>query len=300
MGMVHISNSTILEELTKALFSVVGRRTSVKTADTTIGTLIRTLEGRFNFLKSIEISEHNPTDEKFFVHVSNDIDDIPRDLIGKAIESMIRVVYSDLDEKAGLYFITELKECAGKDLTDNIIHCGVDLDQIQIEQHITYRRLKRKKDIEKAAKSGKLNKDKPDNLIGYTWDNVSGWKHEPNSKYCTLYDKQGKVLDRLNLDRIIQNYVEKLSGYIEVDPEKLEKETRIYEKDYNLLKLMLERDMDAETAMHMLGISREDLNEMIRKLSEMELLQYADYDTLELTDIGVSYLTKKEGRKNKK
>ena len=300
MGMVNISNSTMLKELTKALFSVVGRRTSVKSADATIGSLIRTLEGKFHFLKSIEIREHNPADEGFEVHVSNDIDSVPNELIGKAIESMIRLVYGDLDEKAGLYFITELKEYASKDLIDGILHCGVDLDQIQIEQHITYRRLKKKKDIAKAAMSGKLAKEKPDNLIGYTWDNVSGWKHEPNSKYCTLYDKQGKVLDRLNLDRIIKNYVEKLSGYIEVDREKLEKETRIYEKDYNLLKLMLERDMDAETAMHVLGISREDLNEMIRKLSEMELLQYADHDTIELTDIGVSYLSKKEGEKGKK
>jgi len=300
MGMVNISNSIMLKELTKALFSVVGRRTSVKSADATIGSLIKTLEGKFHFLKSIEICEHNPADEGFEVRVSNDIDRIPHELIGKAIESMIRVIYGDLDEKAGLYFITELKEYTSKDLIDSISRCGVDLDQIQIEQHITYRRLKRKKDIANAAMSGKLAKDKPDNLIGYTWDNVSGWKHEPNSKYCTLYDKQGKVLDRLNLDRIIKNYVEKLSGYIEVDREKLEKETRIYEKDYNLLKLMLERDMDAETAMHVLGISREDLNEMIRKLSEMELLQYADHDTIELTDMGVSYLSKKEGEKGKK
>lgn len=300
MGMANISNSIMVKELTKALFSVVGRRTSVKSADATIGSLIKTLEGKFHFLKSIEICEHNPADEGFEVRVSNDIDRIPHELIGKAIESMIRVIYGDLDEKAGLYFITELKEYASKDLIDSILRCGVDLDQIQIEQHITYRRLKKKKEIAKAAMSGKLAKDKPDNLIGYTWDNVSGWKHEPNSKYCTLYDKQGKVLDRLNLDRIIKNYVEKLSGYIEVDREKLEKETRIYEKDYNLLKLMLERDMDAETAMHVLGISREDLNEMIRKLSEMELLQYADHDTIELTDIGVSYLSKKEGEKGKK
>jgi hypothetical protein len=106
------------------------------------------------------------------------------------------------------------------------------------------------------------------------------------------------MLDRLNLDRIIQNYVEKLSGYIDVDPREIEKETEIYSKEYDLLKLLLERDMDAETAIHMLKISKNELNNMIRKLSQMEMLQYVDYNTIELTDVGIGYLSKKE--KNKK
>lgn len=52
--------------------------------------------------------------------------------------------------------------------------------------------------------------------------------------------------------------------------------------------------MDAETAMHMLNISRNELNNMIRKLSQMEMLQYIDYNTIELTDVGVGYLSKKD------
>ncbi|MCK5635972.1 MAG: hypothetical protein KAH91_01020, partial [Thermoplasmatales archaeon] len=111
------------------------------------------------------------------------------------------------------------------------------------------------------------------------------------------YDKQGNVLDRLNLDRIIQNYVERLSGYIDVDPREVEKQTSVYEKEYELLKLLLEKDMDADTALHMLHISQEELNNIIRKLSQMEMLQYASHDTIELTDIGVGYISKKEKTK---
>jgi hypothetical protein len=108
-----------------------------------------------------------------------------------------------------------------------------------------------------------------------------------------LYDKQGNVVDRLNLDRIIQNYVEKLSGVTDVDIREIEKDAVVYEKEYELLKLMLERDMDAETAMHVLKISREELNGMIKKLSEMEMLQFVDYNTLEITETGIGYLSKK-------
>jgi hypothetical protein len=105
------------------------------------------------------------------------------------------------------------------------------------------------------------------------------------------------VLDRLNIDRIIQNYVERLSGYIDVDPREIEKETAVFEKEYELLKLLLERDMDAETAMTLLHITKDGLNDMIRKLSQMEMLQYIDFNTIELTDVGIGYLSKKDKTK---
>ncbi len=178
-----------------------------------------------------------------------------------------------------------------------IINCEVDLDQIQFEQHYAYRRRVRKQEIAEAEKEGRVKSKRPDNLLGYSWGNVSYWRHEPGSKYCTLFDKAGNVLDQLNLDRIIQNYIERLSGYVDIDPREIEKETRIYEKEYELLQLLLEHDMDADTALHKLNISREELNYMIRKLSHMELLQYIDYNTVELTDVGIGYLSNKGKKK---
>ena len=60
---------------------------------------------------------------------------------------------------------------------------------------------------------------------------------------------------------------------------------------------MFERDMDAETAMREVGLSREELNEIINKLSEMEMLQYVSYNTVELTDAGISYISSEKGKK---
>jgi len=219
--------------------------------------------------------------------------------IGKAIEAIIRVIYNDLNEEAGLYFVTELKQYVGEQATNGITECDVDLDQIQLEQHYAYRRRKRKKAISESVKRGDTGSKQPENLLGYIWSNVSSWKHESDSKFCTLYDKEGKVLDRLNIDRIIQNYVEKLSGHESMEPSEIEKETRIYEKEYGLLKLMLERDMDAEMAARLLHISEQKLRKMISKLSQMEMLQYISHDTLELTDTGISYLSsEKKKQKN--
>ncbi len=295
--MVKYKNSVLLEAILTALYNVASRRTSLKYADETIGSTIKTLEGKFEFMKYINISKSDISEQGFAISFDSDIDNVRPEIIGKAIEALIRVIYNDIGNEAGLYFVTELKELAGDEISKMIINCEVDLDQIQFEQHYAYRRRVRKQEIAEAEKEGRVKSKRPDNLLGYSWGNVSYWRHEPGSKYCTLFDKAGNVLDQLNLDRIIQNYIERLSGYVDIDPREIEKETRIYEKEYELLQLLLEHDMDADTALHKLNISREELNYMIRKLSHMELLQYIDYNTVELTDVGIGYLSNKGKKK---
>ena len=277
--MEKIRNSVLFEAFLKALYIVASRRTTSKYADESIGSTIKTLENRYDFMKFVNINKSEFPKEGYSISVSSDIDRVQPELIGKAIEALIRVVYNDLSTDAGLYFVSEIKDQAGEEITRMISDFDVDLDQVQLEQHYAFRRLERKKQ---------------ENLLGYTWDKVSHWKHEPGSKYCTLYDKQGNILDRLNLDSIIQNYVEKLSGYTDVDERQLGRELSIYEKEYALLKLLLEQDMDADTAMHQLKVSREELNNMIKKLSQMEMLHYVDFNTVEITDAGIGFLSKKD------
>jgi hypothetical protein len=287
-------NSVLLGSVLKAIFNVASRRTSTKSADESINSTIKTLENKYDFLKYVSVDQQDMASGAFAINISPDIDSVHPEKMGRAIESLIRVVYNDLSAEAGLYFITELKEIAGDDVTKEILDYDIDLDQVQLEQHHAFKRRERKRAIAESAKFGRTDKGKSENLLGYSWGTVSYWRHEPGSKFCTLYDKKGNVLDRLNLDRIIENYVERLTEYTGMDESEIEKEASIYAKEYELLKLLLERDMDVETAMHMLKISRDELNKIISKLAEMEMLQYVDFNTIELTDAGVGYLTKKE------
>ena len=291
--MEQIKNSVLLRSALTAIYNVASRRTSSKSADEAIGSTIKTLERKYDFLRHVNFDQKDVTTGDFAISFTEDIDAVNPAIVGRALEALIRVVYNDIGSEAGLYFVTELKQLAGDDVTRAFMDREIDLDQVQLEQHYAYNRQERKKTIADGTRRG----ERPENLVGYDWGEVSHWKHESGSKFCTLYDKEGNVLDRLNLDRIIQNYVERLSGYVDVDPREVEKEASIYEKEYELLKLLLEKDMDADTAIHMLHISLEELNNMIRKLSQMEMLQYVSHDTIELTDIGVGYLSKKEKKK---
>ncbi len=297
--MENLKNSALVNAAIKAIYDVASRRSTSRFAEESIGSTIKTLEGKYDFLKYVRINRNDSSEEGFVINILPNINSVHPIEIGKAIEAIIRVIYNDLSEEAGLYFVTELKQYVGEQTTDGIIDCDVDLDQIQLEQHYAYRRQKRKKAISESVKRGGTDSKQPENLLGYTWGNVSSWKHESDSKFCTLYSKEGKVLDRLNIDKIIQNYVKKLSGHEDMEPSEIEKETRLYEKEYELLKLMLERDMDAEMAARLLHITEQELKTMISKLSQMEILQYISYDTLELTDTGIGCLSS-EKKKQKK
>ena len=286
---IQLSNASLIKFCLKSLYAVAGRRTSSKFADDVIQSSLSLLKERYPFLDSVTIrSQSSQNDEDIAINES-EINPIPPERVGKTIEGLIRMVYDELNEEAGLYFITELKEHIGQKLSKQLLRIGIDLDQIQLEQHHAWERRERKKALKEGAADGS-----GENLLGYTWEKVASWHHEDGSKFCTLYDEEGNVVDRLNLDRIIQNYVETLSGVTTANPEELQKELRIFEREYTLLKLMHEQDMDADTAMQLLQVTRDKLNNMIKKLTNMEMIRYVSDDVIELTQDGIQYVSTQE------
>ncbi len=287
---INLSNADLLKNALKSLYAVAGRRTSSRFADDVIRSSLNILKERYPFLKGVIIKQQDAqSDEDDICIKKTMVESIPAEHIGKTIESLFRMVYDELNEEAGLYFITELKEHLGKKMSKQLGKTGIDLDQIQLEQHHAWERRERKKAI-KEGKGGGAQ----ENLLGYTWDKVASWHHEEGSKFCTLYDEKGEVVDRLNLDRIIQNYVETLSGVSADDPSELQKELRIFEQEYTLLKLMHRQDMDAETAMQMLNVNRSKLNDMIKKLTNMEMIRYVSDDVIEITREGIDFVSTQE------
>jgi len=285
---MELEQISVLEEVVYALFKVASRRTSIKFAEDAIETALDTLKKKYNFLNNARFRTNINSKNGAEIYFTTDINNVHKSRIGSAIESLIRVVYNDLSDDAGLYFISEMKQFVGEQIIEAINESGVDLDQIQIEQHHAYMRKIRKKQIRQGGQV--------ENLIGYTWGEVSRWEHKEGTQYCTIYDKSGNVLDRINLDKVIQNYVETLSGIKESNPDELEKMVRLYERDYSLLKLMCERDMDIETASSILNVSKEELTKIVKKLIEMNMLQYISDNTVKLTETGLNILSREKNQ----
>lgn len=254
--------------------------------------VIRTLKNKFAFLKYVEVIRTGHSEHDYdIVNIMLDIDSIDPTEVGKAIESIIRVVSMNMKDKdAGLYFISELKDQVEDRFIPDLKRRGVDIDFIQIEQHYLYKQRKRK-----ASPPSSYRKIKPKeknyssyaSLINTAWEKVSFWEYKDN--ICTIYDKKGNVLDRLPLDKIVKDYIVEMTGFEKL-PLKTDKLVELNEKEYEFIQLLYSKDMNAEEAMQLLHISRRDLSVIIRKLLVYEILQYVAYDEVILTEMGIKAL----------
>lgn len=279
-------NSYVLGEILRSIYQVAGRRTTNSFAAKVIGSIIKNLQTQYDFLKYVTINDRGFLNGNEVIAISPDINTIPKRRVGKSIEAIVRIVYMDIIGKAGLFFISEIKKRAGEKLIFYLKDYGVDLASLQIEQNYIYRNREKKR----RKVSNEVS------LLGYTWKNVSSWKYDPSKKVCVLYGENGEVLDNLHLENIIENYVESLSKGTEEIPEELEEKIDIDDKEYNLLKMLHSRDMDAETAINLLHVDRERFESMVRRLLEFELLQYSSFNVIELTEIGISYIAERENK----
>jgi uncharacterized protein YlbG (UPF0298 family) len=279
--MSHPKNSDVVKCTLQSLCTVAGRRSSEKFANNVMSAIIKTLERKYVFLKYVKIEAKSSTDS---IVVSPQIDSFELSEVCKAVGAVIRVVQLDLKDTAGLFLIKEFEKYAGEEVISTIINNGVDLDIMQLEQQHFHSQRRKKKFI-----AGDVS------LLGYTWGDVSSWKYDDRNKVCVLYNKAGGVLDQLNLDVIIKNHVDELTKIDEDDfQENAKEKIELSEKEFKLLKMMHSQDIDVEMAVALLHVSREELDQMIRKLTRIELLRHIDFDVVTLTEVGINYLAEKK------
>ena len=299
--MIKVTNVKIIKKVIKSIYEVACRRTSKKFSVAILNIIVRTLEEKFDFLKYVSLNIG--IDSENIVYVASDINYVDPIRVGRAIETIIQVVYMDLKENAGLYFISEIKKNTGDEIITNLKDIGVDLELLQIQQRYLYRR-KERNGKSKSDNKG-ISQQALDNvsLLGYSMKNVGSWSYDTKKKVCVIYSKDGEKLDQLNLDSIIKKYIADLTidGTIETSSEFIDKgdeeKVELSEKELGLLKMLHNIDMDIETAVNLLNISNKDLYYMIHRLVNLEMLQYISSDEVELTEIGIAYMRADEKKK---
>ena len=199
-----------IEELIQSIFTVTSRRTSIKFAQETFRDAINILKEKYQIFTQIELKleQESIYTHGFQIKFNADITHLNKHDITRSLESLIRLIYDDIPEDAGLYFITEIKNHISKENIDRILRLGIDLEQIQNEQNISYSRKKRTKEEKDGGKK--------ENPLGYNWSKVSKWDYNEHTKQVELYDNQGAVLDKIDLEQAIRHYVESLSGSTEI------------------------------------------------------------------------------------
>lgn len=296
--MTELKNSEVIGGILRTLYSVASRRTSQTFAATVIGAIIKTLEQNYEFLRNVNIENPEFTNSEIIINISEEINTVDPSRLGTAIEAIIRIVYMDLVGKTGLFFIKELKQQAGEQIITQLRNYGVDLALLQTEQRYIHRQHRKKKQQTQMKRTGDGITHRDDvSLLGYSWKNVGSWKYDPLQKTCVLYSKEGRELDRLNLDTIIESYVTNLTQEFDDPSAEYQDDVMLTDKEIELLKMLQSRDMDAETASVVLHVSKIEFENIVKKLLQNELLHYVSFNEIELTEEGLTFLSGKDTSK---
>jgi len=272
------TNAEILKSTLFAICKVSGRRTSESFAYKVINTILNSLKDRYMYLEKVSILGTESLDQ---IQISTQINNIQTSELFKGLETIIRIVYMDLEDTAGLYFIKELKQQMEKDILTTLIKNGLDLNLLEIEQQHAFQYRQNKKNMAGDA-----------SLLGYTWKDVSNWKYDDLNNVCILYDQQEHILDKLNLDAIIKEHIERLTGTEELeDIDDLH--TERFKKEFELLHLLQQKDIDIDTAISLLKVDEDELDHMIKRLLDLGLLEYIDFDVVSLSEKGIKYIEEK-------
>ena len=290
--MTEVNNSIVFRRTIEALYAVIGRRTLDSFAVQILKSSVKTLEKKFDFLHYVDISDDFYMNEGIHATIDARFNTIDASQLGEAIDTLIRVIYLEVIDTVGndvgLYFISELKEHLSDIYVDELRRYGVKLDSIQAEQHMRYQM----KGLQPASST--QNEERDGEQPEYTWEEVSTWKYDSN--VCLLYDEKGTLLDTLQLDLIIEEYIERVSEAKKQQHISSPRTTmlRISEKENELLQLMRRRDSDVQTAVALLHISRQKVDAMIQKLLHLEMLQYISENEVKLTEKGLQYLSEQQ------
>lgn len=288
--MQQVQNSLMMNRVIEGLFTVVARRTLDSHALKVIQTVLSKLTPTYSFLTHIVVHDDILSQGCVKVTIDPAFDAVEPKQVGIAVETLIQVMYIDLvkttSDEVGLYFITELKRHLGDQILDALRDRGVNLERIQQFQHLQHQ-------IGEPRQREPVVEEEIEPEPSYTWETVSSWKYDDN--VCMLYDSQGTLLDTIQLDLLIEDYVRRVIETTERDTKPtVQTILQVTEQDDAFLEILKERDIDVEYAMTLLHISQQKLQTMIQKLLQLEMLQYISENEVKLTEKGLRYLLERD------
>jgi len=205
--MENLSNRYIVKDIIVNLCETISKKTSKRFGIALIEAITRALEKKYFFLKNIKFNIDFKSED--IVNISTDLNTIDPLLVGRSIEAIIQVICMDLKDRAGSSLIDEFSENIDDNLINKFKSFGIDLDLLKIQQKYIYYQQKRKKDKLESKKI--LNSSKKQGLLDYSWDSVNDLKYDDSNRVVTIIGKDGKILDIINLDEIVINYLADLT-----------------------------------------------------------------------------------------
>jgi len=100
-----IENSKVMKNVLNTLLKISRRKDTDIDIVSTMDSLVKKLEGKYGFLKHVEINDTRFFEAGDSIIVMSDLDSIPSTEMGKAIHDIIFSMIESLGRDAGFYFL---------------------------------------------------------------------------------------------------------------------------------------------------------------------------------------------------
>ena len=129
--------SDLMKNVLKTLISISSRKTDLPFALMTMEDLIKRLEPKYDFLKLVQINDDVYNEETAnIVSVMSDINKVPPTEVGKALYAIIASLNRSLGDRAGHFFIKEIRNTLSDEYISVMKTMGVDLGMMQLEDEV--------------------------------------------------------------------------------------------------------------------------------------------------------------------
>jgi len=135
VDMNDFKNTYITEKIILSLINVTKNKTSSEYAWTVVKAVLKNLTSQFDFINFINIRRID--NGVFEVIIDDNLNNVDHKLLGKAIQNIIDFFKKRMGERAGFYFIKDLKNDLGEENCVLIKKMGVDFRLTDLQNEIS-------------------------------------------------------------------------------------------------------------------------------------------------------------------
>ncbi len=286
------SNNETFQIVLSSLLTVSSRRTSDSFAILALSSILDSLKSTysFDFLNYVSFSENEvEIDEPV-------IEDVDAEILVKVFDSIIRVIYTDLDEQAGLFFIKELKEEIGNSLVSLLQEKGLNFDLMALEQRHLQRRRSEKKKQERNSFLIDFSqipdeKNMKNMLALLSSAEVVSCKIDLEEHSCVFIDKTQTRLGQNSLGFVLRSFVDLVKKH------KVKYNRNVFSDKtiFSFLDLLQSNDqVSINHVQDQFGFSTSQVDQLIRYLLRKNYVRYKTISKLEITEKGKGFLEKNQ------
>ena len=131
-----LGHEVIIQQVLKAIVDVLGKASTPAFAVYAVNTLLRKIEGKYDFLKSITVSMLPNNEAVYEITIQTNLDEISEPYIRRAIQKLLEEIIASLGEDLRRYFIEEFKNTLDNNSLVRMEKMGINLHIIQMRQEL--------------------------------------------------------------------------------------------------------------------------------------------------------------------